>query len=135
MKTERDSEQLFGNEVEELPPPAYASPLLALLQGQPVGPPKLIEIPEPTPELAARIRQMEERKEREVDKARDRAYGDEHGVLAARGIGAPILDADLAPGQLAELNLLRKEWNDWHADPANADWRPDGGDLDVSGLP
>jgi hypothetical protein len=134
MDVKRDSEQKFDNEVEELPAPTYHSPLLALLQ-EPSGPPKLIEIPEPSPAIAERIRQMEERKEREVGTARDRAYEDDGGLLAQRGIGRPIRDSELSPVQLSELNRLRKEWLDWHEDPANADWRPDGGDLDVGGLP
>ncbi len=133
MDVKREPEQMSGN-VQEAERPTYQSPLLALLEGKTGGPPKLIEIPEPTPELAERIRQMDARRERELDKARDRAYGGDEG-LKARGIGAPIRDADLAPEQLAWLNERRAEWKAWHEDPANADWRPDGGELDVGGLP
>jgi len=134
MDVKLDSEQIFGNEVREAEPPTYQSPLLALLDERAKGPPKPIEIPEPTPEIAARIRQMEERREQELDKARDRAYGGDEG-LKARGIGAPIRDRDLSPDQVAWLNERRAEWKAWHEDPANADWRPEGGELDVSGLP
>lgn len=133
MGMKRDSEQIFGNEVTEAEPPTYQSPLLALLDERAKGPPKPIEIPEPTPELAARIKQMEQRREQELDKARDRAYGDDG--LKARGIGAPIRDADLSSEQLAWLNQRRAEWKAWHEDPANADWLPEGGELDVGGLP
>jgi hypothetical protein len=120
--------------VEEAEAPAYVSPLMALLTGEARGEPQAIEIPPPSPELAKRIADMERRQEVEVEKARERAYEDAHGLLAARGIGRPIHDSELSASDLAELNRLRKEWNDWHEVHADT-WRPDGGPLDVGGLP
>jgi hypothetical protein len=99
--------------------------LLALLQ-EPSGPPKLIEIPEPSPATAARIRQMEERKEREVGAASGRAY-------AHRPDLRPLASADLAPNDRAWLADLSAEWSAWHEQHADT-WRPDGGELDVAGL-
>lgn len=134
MDVKRDSEQIFDNPVTEAEPPRYESAFLALLQDRKPAAP--IEIPPPSPENEARIRQMGDRLGREVEKARERAYGDGDRVLSEgatrfMAVGPPIRDADLAPEQLARLNQLRREWDEWHADPANADWRPDGGPLVV----
>jgi hypothetical protein len=131
---ERDASEL-QKAVAEAEQPTYVSPLMALLTGA-KGAPQLIEIPEPSPELQKRIAQLEKRRDQEVGKARDRAYDDPptKELLAARGIGRPIHDHELSPEALAWLNERRAEWNAWHE--VNGDtWRPDGGELDVSGLP
>jgi hypothetical protein len=150
MDVKRDSEQMFGNPVEipgmlkaerealgvEAEQPRYESPLLALMEGRRSSEPTPIEIPPPSPENEARIRQMGERLGREVEKARERAYGEgtpvvSEGAKRFMAVGRPIADAELSPGDLARLNGLRAEWKAWHEDPANADWRPEGGDLVV----
>jgi hypothetical protein len=133
MDVKRDSEQMFDNPVEA-EPPRYESAFLALLEDRKPAAP--IEIPPPSPENEARIRQMGDRLGREVEKARERAYGEgepvvSEGATRFMAAGRPIADAELSPGDLARLNALRAEWKAWHEDPANADWRPDGGQLVV----
>ena len=126
MDVKPDSEQIFTNQVTEAEPPTYVSPLAALLTGS-KGAPKLIEIPPPSPAMQKRIRQMEERQEREVARARDRAYKEAPPELR------PKRDADLSAAELGELNQLRAEWLAWHEEFADT-WQPDGGELDVTDL-
>jgi hypothetical protein len=133
MDVKRDSEQMFDNPVLA-EPPRYESAFLALLEDRKPAAP--IEIPPPSPENEARIRQMGDRLGREVEKARERAYGEgepvvSDGATRFMAAGRPIADAELSPGDLARLNELRAEWKAWHEDPANADWRPEGGELVV----
>lgn len=117
MDVKRERGETVVAELNALPQPSYQSPLLALLQGKPTGPPPLIEIPEPTPELAARMRALDERRDREAASARGRAYAHR---------------PDLAPLGPADPELVA-EWVAWHEQHADA-WRPDEGELDVGQL-